>query len=72
MGIYQNIEYCSDKQIAVCNAVTALQARWSLDAIAKQIQVSVLVLVDLVTHEHVASSILNKIACGLGVSGVVS
>ena len=69
MGIYQNFESCSQKQIAVCNAVTALQARWSLDAIAKQIQVSVMVLVDLITHERVASSVLNKIACGLGVSG---
>ena len=71
MGIYQNIELCSQKQVAVCNAVNALQARWSLDAIAKQIQVSVMVLVDLVTHERVASSVLNKIACGLGLNGVV-
>lgn len=66
MGIYQ-INRCSEKQIAVCNAVNALQARWSLDAIAKQVQVSVDVLVGLVKHERVASSVLDQIGLGLGV-----
>lgn len=57
----------AQKQNAVLKALYALQSRWSLEAIAKQIQEPVLILVSVVDLETVSDDVVEILADKLGV-----
>ena len=69
MGVYLKDltrTVCSKKQSAVCQALNSLQAKWSLDAIAQQLEIDDVVMLDLQLAMPVGSEQLDEILNKLG------
>ncbi|WP_269914030.1 hypothetical protein [Acinetobacter sp. HY1485] len=69
MGIYLGDltqVICSEKQSAVCQALNALQAKWSQDAIAQQLGIDDGVMIDLMLTMPVDDEQLDEILNKLG------
>lgn len=56
----------SNKQSAVCEALNALQAKWSLEAIAQQLEIDDVVILDLQLAMPVGDEQLDEILNKLG------